>query len=72
MKKASEYWTHAQECRALAKRMGQGEHRDQLIAMAETWERLAEQRETTSNCDAVDGTDADSPERSKIGATGGN
>jgi hypothetical protein len=45
MKKASEYRQHAQECRALAKGMEQGEHREQLLRMAETWEGLAEQRE---------------------------
>jgi hypothetical protein len=45
VKKASEYRKHAQECRALAKRMAHGEQRDQLLAMAQTWDRLAEQRE---------------------------
>jgi hypothetical protein len=45
VKKASEYRKHAQECRALAKRMEHGEQRDQLLAMAQTWDRLAEQRE---------------------------
>jgi hypothetical protein len=49
VKKASEYRAHAEECRALAKRMEQGEHREQLVAMAQTWERLAEQRDITSN-----------------------
>ena len=44
MKKASEYRKHAQECRALAKRMAHGEQRDQLLAMAQTWDSLAEQR----------------------------
>ena len=44
MKKASEYRVHAQECRALANTMDQGEQRDQLLEMAATWERLAEER----------------------------
>ena len=44
MKKASEYREHAQECRALAQGM-QGEQRTQLLNMAETWDRLAEDRE---------------------------
>jgi hypothetical protein len=44
MKKASEYRQHAEECRILARRMDQGLHRDQLLEMAETWERLAAER----------------------------
>ena len=44
MKRASEYRQHAQECRALAKKMQQGEHHDQLLEMAATWERLAVER----------------------------
>ncbi len=43
MKKASEYLEHARECRELAKQM-QGEQRDQLLEMARTWDRLAEER----------------------------
>jgi hypothetical protein len=44
MKKASEYREHAQQCRDLAKRMTIGEQRDQLLDMAQTWERLAAER----------------------------
>ena len=44
MKKASEYRQHADECRALAARMDVGEHRDQLLEMAATWDRLATER----------------------------
>ncbi len=44
MKKASEYRQHADECRQLAARMDVGEHRDQLLEMAGTWERLADER----------------------------
>ncbi len=44
MKKASEYRKHAEECRVLANRMAQGEHRDQLLDMAPTWDKLAEER----------------------------
>ena len=44
MKKASEYRQHADECRALAGRMDVGEHRDQLLEMAATWDRLADER----------------------------
>ena len=45
MQKLDEYRKHARECRALAKQMEQGEHRDQLVKMAETWEVLAAERE---------------------------
>jgi hypothetical protein len=44
MKKAAEYRDHATECRKLASIMD-GEDRDQLLKMAETWEQLAEDRE---------------------------
>ena len=44
MKKAVEYRQHAAERRKLAALMD-GEHRDQLARMAETWEQLAEDRE---------------------------
>ncbi len=44
MKKASEYRQHAEECRALAKQLPQGEQRDQLLEMAKTWDGLAEDR----------------------------
>ena len=44
MKKASEYRLHAEECRQLASRMDSGEQRDQLLTMAHTWDRLAEER----------------------------
>ena len=44
MKKASEYRQHAAECRALANTMDQGDQRDQLLEMAATWDRLADER----------------------------
>ena len=47
MRKADEYLKHARECRSLAKQMEQGDHRDQLLKMAETWEVLASERERT-------------------------
>ena len=43
MKKASEYRQHASECRQLAQAM-QGAQRDQLLEMAATWDRLADER----------------------------
>ena len=47
MKKISEYRQHAAECRALATTMTVDDQREQLLAMAETWDRLADERERT-------------------------
>jgi hypothetical protein len=44
MKKASEYRQHAKECRKLARSAAPGEHRDQLLNMAITWDNLAAER----------------------------
>jgi len=44
MKKASEYRLHVEECLALAAKMKTGEQREQLLKMAEVWERLAQDR----------------------------
>jgi hypothetical protein len=44
MKKASEYRQHAEECRALARKLGPSEHRNQLLEMAATWDKLAAER----------------------------
>jgi hypothetical protein len=44
MDKASEFRQHAEECRALAEQMEQGEHRAQLLEMAEMWDKLAADR----------------------------
>jgi hypothetical protein len=46
MKKASEYRQHANECRALAASAATTEHREQLLEMARTWDRLAADRTT--------------------------
>lgn len=45
MKKASEYRMHARECRALALQLQDGQHKQQLLDMADTWDSLAEERE---------------------------
>ena len=45
MKKTSEYRQHAEECRALAKQMKEGDQRDQMLKIAATWEKLAEEQE---------------------------
>jgi hypothetical protein len=44
VKKASEYRKHAEECRILARRETEAEHRDQLLEMAAVWEQLARER----------------------------
>ncbi len=36
---------HAEECRQLARKTAPGEHRDQLLNMAQTWEALATERD---------------------------
>ena len=41
MNKASEHRQHADECRSLAKQMETREDRDQLLRLAEAWDRLA-------------------------------
>ena len=40
MKAASEYRAYAEECRTLARQMDDG-HREQLLDMARTWDKLA-------------------------------
>jgi hypothetical protein len=45
MRKASEFRRHAQECRVLARNADRPEQRAQLIQMADTWERIADERE---------------------------
>jgi chromosome segregation ATPase len=45
VRKASEYREHAQQCRVLANRTSNSEHRAMLSRMAETWEALARDRE---------------------------
>ena len=44
MKKASEYREHARECRALAGSMESADQRDQLLQMADHWDKLAADR----------------------------
>ncbi len=48
MRKAAEYRQHAQECRSIAAAMGAHEHREQLLEMAATWERMAAERERSA------------------------
>ena len=43
--KASEYRRRAAECRALAASMSGTDQREQLLGMAEAWEKMAEERE---------------------------
>ena len=44
MKKASEYRHHAQECRDLAVKMDVPLQRNQLLVMAQQWDKLARDR----------------------------
>jgi 2-oxo-4-hydroxy-4-carboxy--5-ureidoimidazoline (OHCU) decarboxylase len=44
MKKASEYRLHAKECRTLASAMDLPEQRQQMLQMAEHWEKLSMDR----------------------------
>lgn len=44
MKKASEYRQHARECRELAATMESDAQREQLLEMADHWEKLAADR----------------------------
>ena len=56
MRKTADYLKHAQECRVLARNSAKGEQREQLLVMAQTWERLAEERAASG-----DGNDGASP-----------
>lgn len=47
MNEASEYRRHAAECRAIAETLD-GPHREQLLTMAEAWDRLAEEEAATN------------------------
>lgn len=46
MERQLTYAENAKACRELAKRMSRA-HREQLMAMAEQWDRLAEERAKT-------------------------
>lgn len=47
MKKVSEYYQHADECRAMARTATTPEQKAMLENMAQTWEQLARNREAT-------------------------
>jgi hypothetical protein len=47
VKTASEYRQLADECRTIAKTLPEGGKREQLITIAETWEQLANERESS-------------------------
>ena len=44
MNKVAEYRKNAEDCRAMARTMAPTEQRDQLLKMADTWEKLAADR----------------------------
>jgi hypothetical protein len=45
--KEEEYRQHAEDCRRLASLMRAGAHRDQLLQIAATWDKLAAERSAT-------------------------
>jgi hypothetical protein len=45
MEKATDYRKHAAECMRLLRQVDQDDHRQMLQQMAQTWTRLAEERE---------------------------
>jgi hypothetical protein len=51
MKNVHEYRPHAEECRKLAKVVTESVGREQLLKMAEMWERLADDREAALRLD---------------------
>jgi hypothetical protein len=59
MRKVDDYRRHADECRAMARNATNDEHRQGLLNMAETWDRLAADRiaqmERQKRIDALDG-----------------
>jgi hypothetical protein len=46
MRKLSEYLSHVEECRELARRTRTPQDHEMLLKMAATWESLAKERET--------------------------
>jgi hypothetical protein len=44
MKKIIEFAKHAKECRTMAAQTKSAGHREQLLAMAQSWDRLAADR----------------------------
>lgn len=63
MKKVAEYQAHAAECRLMASRTANPEHKAMLGRMAETWENLAkdrlERQERKQRIAALDGLAVD-------------
>jgi hypothetical protein len=45
MEKANEYFIHAAECRTMAARATNAEHKAMLLEMATKWENLGEERQ---------------------------
>ena len=51
MKTVTEYRAYAEECRALSRQMD-GAHREQLLQMARTWDKLAADMADAPQCRA--------------------
>jgi len=67
MKRASEYRKYAEECRALAKLVPEGEQRKQLLEMARVWDNLAADRENlVHNHPELDTGKAQPPSKSRL------
>ena len=55
MAKLGNYKTNAQECRALARKAGNEEHRNNLLRMAEAWDNFAVEHERSNRSDQIGG-----------------
>jgi hypothetical protein len=53
MFKTVEYRKHAQECRALAHNIKNEQHRNQLLKMAEAWDKFGDERERLDSTDLI-------------------
>ena len=51
MASVAEYRQHAGECRALARKLKNDQQRDQLLRMAEAWDKFAAQNDDTVTAD---------------------
>jgi hypothetical protein len=61
MSKRDEYLKQAEQCRSAARQMSLTLHREQLIAIAENWERLATEADEPGGGDAERGVGSRAP-----------
>jgi hypothetical protein len=63
MKKVEEYREHAEQCRRLAASARDDQAKQQLLQMADTWDSLAENRETNQvRAERIKALELDSPD----------